>query len=78
MYRCRAVLRPAFIQQLAVAYVANGCWFYVPGWIPVNKDPEAVNRARKQAGLEPVPNTCLRLKRRVYRPFVEGLSGGTA
>ena len=210
MYRCRAVLLPAFIQQLAVAYVANGYWFYVPGWIPVNKDPEAVdrklfeqygidiskwerarrkraglanlqylrhgrtfiliathgqhrffedeanvirdirrvpfklggysvshrnghasvridqetykrlkaymvdlaprrsvehmveefgliefepyapirrqllnllravNRARKQAGLEPVPNTCLRLKRRVYRPFVEGLSGGTA
>ena len=44
MYRCRAVLLPAFIQQLAVAYVANGYWFYVPGWIPVNKDPEAVDR----------------------------------
>ena len=44
MYRCRAVLLPAFIQQLAVAYVANGYWFYVHGWIPMNKDPEAVDR----------------------------------
>ena len=44
MYRCRAVLLPAFIQQLAVAYVANGYWFYVHGWIPLNKDAEAVDR----------------------------------
>ena len=44
MYRCRAVLLPAFIQQLAVAYVAHGYWFYVRGWIPLNKDPEAVDR----------------------------------
>ena len=29
----------------------------------------AVNRARKVAGFEPVPNTCLRLNRRIYRPF---------
>ncbi|MBU0717022.1 MAG: hypothetical protein KJ749_02135 [Planctomycetes bacterium] len=29
----------------------------------------AVNRARKEAGLEPVPMSCLRLKRRIYRPF---------
>ena len=43
MYRCRAVLMPAFIQQLAVAYVANGYWFYVHGWIPLNKDPETVD-----------------------------------
>lgn len=44
MYRCRAVLLPAFIQQLAVAYVAHGYWFYVKGWIPPSKDPEAVDR----------------------------------
>ena len=31
----------------------------------------AVNRVRKQAGLEPVPDDCLRLKRRIYRPFGE-------
>ena len=44
MYRCRAVLLPAFIQQLAVAYVAHGYWFYVSGWIPLNKDAESVDR----------------------------------
>jgi hypothetical protein len=32
----------------------------------------AVNRARKAAGLEPVPWTCIRLKRRIYRPFESG------
>lgn len=44
MYRCRAVLLPAFIQQLAVAYVARGYWFYVSGWIPFSKDAETVDR----------------------------------
>ena len=44
MYRCRAVLLPGFIQQLAVAYVAHGYWFYVPGWIPFDKDVEAIDR----------------------------------
>lgn len=29
----------------------------------------AVNRARKQGGFERVPEDCLRLKRRIYRPF---------
>jgi hypothetical protein len=29
----------------------------------------AVNRERKRAGFEPVPNTCFRLVRRVCRPF---------
>ena len=29
----------------------------------------AVNAARSEAGLEPVPKTCLRFKRRIYRPF---------
>ena len=24
--------------------MANGYWFYVSGWIPLNKDPEAVDR----------------------------------
>jgi len=32
-----------FIQQLAVAYVANGYWFYVAGCVPQNKDPRAVD-----------------------------------
>jgi hypothetical protein len=31
----------------------------------------AVNRARQEAGLEPVESTCLRFRRRIYRPFDE-------
>ena len=37
------MLLPGFIQQLAVAYVAHGYWFYVPGWIPLGKDVEAID-----------------------------------
>ena len=44
MYRCRAVSVEGFIQQLAVSYVARGYWFYMKGWIPRGKDPEAVDR----------------------------------
>ena len=44
MYRCRAVSLAGFIQQLAVAYVAHGYWFYARGWIPIDKDPEAIDR----------------------------------
>lgn len=44
MYRCVATSLPGFIQQLAVAYVARGYWFYVKGRIPVDKDPEAIDR----------------------------------
>lgn len=29
----------------------------------------AVNERRKHAGYEPVPVTCIRMKRRIYRPF---------
>jgi hypothetical protein len=31
----------------------------------------AVNRARKRAGLEPLDSGCVRLKRRIYKPFGE-------
>jgi len=44
VYRCRTVSLAGFIQQLAVAYVAHGYWFYVRGWIPIDKDVEAVDR----------------------------------
>lgn len=44
MYRCRAVSLAGFIQQLAVAYVAHGYWFYARGWVPIDKDPEAIDR----------------------------------
>ena len=39
MYRCAATSVEGFIQQLAVAYVARGYWFYVAGSIPKGKDP---------------------------------------
>jgi hypothetical protein len=43
MYRCEAVSIAGFIQQLAVAYVANGYWLYVTGCVPPQKDPRAVD-----------------------------------
>jgi hypothetical protein len=42
-YRCEAQNLEAFIQQLAVSYVARGYWFYVTGWIPERKDHRAVD-----------------------------------
>ena len=38
MYRFEATSVEGFIQQLAVAYITNGYWFYVAGTIPENKD----------------------------------------
>ena len=43
-YRCVATSVAGFVQQLAVAYVAHGYWFYVTGWIPPGKAPEDVDR----------------------------------
>jgi len=31
------------VQQLAVSYLKNRYWFYVPGEVPVGKDPRAVD-----------------------------------
>jgi hypothetical protein len=42
-YRCEAVSVEGFIQQLAVAYVARGYFFYVTGRIPSRKDPHRVD-----------------------------------
>jgi hypothetical protein len=42
-YRCEARSIEGFIQQLAVAYVARGYWFYVTGKIPSGKDPRGVD-----------------------------------
>ena len=42
-YRCVATSVAGFLQQLAVAYVANGYWFYVAGRVPDHKDPAAVD-----------------------------------
>jgi hypothetical protein len=34
-YRCEATSVEGFLQQLAVAYITTGYWFYVTGEIPV-------------------------------------------
>ena len=42
-YRCEAVSVEGFVQQLAVAYVARGYFFYVTGWVPERKEPQQVD-----------------------------------
>jgi hypothetical protein len=43
MYRCVAHSAEAFVQQLAVAYVSRGYWFYVTGRVPYRKDPALID-----------------------------------
>jgi hypothetical protein len=43
-YRCETTSVAGFVQQLAVAYVGRGYFFYVTGEIPERKDPHAVDR----------------------------------
>jgi hypothetical protein len=43
-YRCEATSVAGFIQQVAVGYLARGYYFYVPGRVPEQKDPRAVDR----------------------------------
>lgn len=43
MYQCVATSAIGFVQQLAVAYVTTGHWFFVSGWIPEGKCPELVD-----------------------------------
>lgn len=42
-YRCVTTSIEGFVQQLAVAYITHGYWFYVAGEIPWSKDPAAVD-----------------------------------
>jgi hypothetical protein len=42
-YRCEATSVAGFVQQLAVAYVGHGYFFYVTGEIPERKDPRGVD-----------------------------------
>src|SRR5690349_14881615 len=42
-YRCEATSVAGFVQQLAVAYVGRGYFFYVTGEIPERKDPRLVD-----------------------------------
>ena len=43
-YRCEVTSVAGFVQQVAVAYLARGYWFYVAGQIPAHKDPQTVDR----------------------------------
>src|SRR4051812_35265004 len=43
MYRCECHSIEGFVQQLAVAYVSRGSYFYVTGVIKAPKDPAAVD-----------------------------------
>ena len=43
-YRCLATSVAGFVQQLAVAYITHGYWFYVTGRIPEHKDPAMTDR----------------------------------
>jgi hypothetical protein len=52
-YRCVAGSVVGFVQQLAVGYIANGYYFYVPGVIPLQKDPQKTDRKILEAyGIE--------------------------
>lgn len=42
-YRYLAASREGFIQQVATSYVNRGYRFFVPIWVPGNKDPERVD-----------------------------------
>ena len=42
-YRYEAQSIAGFVQQLAVAYVQHGYWFYVTGQVPERKCPLAVD-----------------------------------
>lgn len=42
-YRCVTTSVDGFVQQLAVAYITHGYWFYVAGVIPEGKETAAVD-----------------------------------
>ncbi|MGE5756983.1 MAG: hypothetical protein ACM35G_14925 [Planctomycetaceae bacterium] len=54
-------------------------WPFEP-WAPIRRQTfvilNQVNRARKAAGLELIPPSCVRLRRRIYRPFEEPVAAG--
>jgi hypothetical protein len=43
LYRFEAVSEAGFVQQLAVAYLAHGYYYYVAGCVPEGKDPASVD-----------------------------------
>ncbi len=43
-YRCEATSVAGFVQQLSVAYLTHGYWWYVTGEVPARKDPSIIDR----------------------------------
>jgi len=42
-YKCEASTVEGFVQQLAVAYLTHGYWFYTLGTVPERKDPKRID-----------------------------------
>ncbi len=62
-YQCVAASVAGFIQQLAAAYVANGYYFYVTGYVPLNTDPASLDQKMiRQYGLR--DSKWIRVKRK--------------
>ena len=53
MYRCVAQSVEAFVQQLAVAYISRGYWFYVTGRVPDRKNPALIEAMWRQHDRNP-------------------------
>ena len=84
LFRCYS--RPYYVDlatKRSVGWFATEFrrWPYEP-YAPIRQQTfiilNQVNRARKAAGLELVPTSCVRIKRQIYRPFEEPLAVGAA
>lgn len=65
MYRCVATSVAGFVQQLAVAYLTHGYYFYVTCRIPESKDPRSVDhKIISRYGIDVSAHTRARRKRR--------------
>lgn len=42
-YRCETTSIEGLVQLLACNYLPHGYWFYVTGWVPLDKDPRQVD-----------------------------------
>ena len=63
-YQCIASSVEGFVQQLAVAYLPHGFWFYVTGHIPEHKDQRSVDqKLLSKYGIAVSRNTRARRKR---------------
>ena len=66
-YRSVATSVEGFVQQIACCYLRHGYWWYVTGWIPEQKEPEAVDRKLiEKYGIAMSESTRARRKRLGY------------